>query len=142
MILNRPRVRRTGGFTLIEVMITVAIVAILAAVAVPSYRSYVLRSHRADAMQALSDGQAILERCYAQSFAYNATCATAPAATSPGGFYTVALSNQTATTYTLTATATGMQAQDTQCATFSVDQANQKLGKDTASNLQSACWHP
>ena len=133
--------QRQRGFTLIEVMITVAIVAILASVALPSYRSYVLRSHRAEAMQVLAEGQAVLERCYAQSFAYNAPCSSAPTSPTPQGFYTIVLTN-TATTYTLTATANGMQAKDTQCATMSIDQANQKIGKDSSSNTQSACWNP
>ncbi len=146
MCQHPHRHRRQRGFTLIEIMITVVIVAILAAVALPSYRSYVLRSHRADAMQALAEGQAIMERCYAQTFSYAAggACTNTVAPNSPQGYYQIALSNQSATSYTVTATPTvgNMQTGDTQCATMSIDQANQKIGKDTASNAQSACWNP
>lgn len=46
--------RRGGGFTLIELMITVAVVAILASIAYPSYQSYMQRSRRADAQQLMS----------------------------------------------------------------------------------------
>jgi type IV pilus assembly protein PilE len=136
----RPRSLKTAGFSLIELVTVVAIVGILASVALPSYQRYVLKSHRADAMQALTEGQAILERCYAQSFSYVAACATAPATASPAGFYTIAWSNKTATSYTLTATATGNQAKDTTCNTMSIDQANQKVGKDNGGVAQTACW--
>lgn len=126
------------GFTLIELLIVMVIVGILGAIAFPSYRAWVLKSHRSDAMATLSTDQAILERCYAQTFSYNGACASLPAfpQTSPQGFYTITLTNRTATTYTFTATATGTQAQDTTCATMSLDQANQKTA------TQAACWRP
>jgi type IV pilus assembly protein PilE len=114
------------------------IVGILGAIAFPSYRAWVLKSHRSDAMATLSTDQAIIERCYAQTFSYNGACASLPAfpQTSPQGFYTVTLTNRTATTYTFTATATGTQALDTTCATMSIDQANQKTA------TQATCWRP
>ena len=54
---NRPApraARRARGFSLTELMITLAIIAILASIALPSYRNYVIRSHRGDATQALT----------------------------------------------------------------------------------------
>jgi prepilin-type N-terminal cleavage/methylation domain-containing protein len=97
----------TGGFTLIEVMITVAIVAILAAVAVPSYRDYVLRGRLVDATNALSATRARMEQFYQDNRTYvGGPCATSQTikdftvvcdATAPG----VA---PTATTYTIRAT--------------------------------------
>jgi type IV pilus assembly protein PilE len=126
------------GFTLIELLIVIVIVGILVAIAYPSYRAWVLKSHRSDAMATLSQDQAILERCYAQTFTYNGACAALPVMpqTSPQGFYTITLTNQTATTYTLTATATGTQTLDTTCLTMSVNQANQKTA------TQAVCWTP
>lgn len=136
--------RTTMGFTLIELMTVVAIVAILAAVAIPTYRSYVLRAHRADALSTLTQDQAIFERCYAQNFSYLATCAALPSfpQATPGNFYSIALTGQTATAYLLTATPTNSQFADTTCSTISIDQANQRIGKDGGGIAQSRCWNP
>ena len=70
---------KKNGFTLVELMITVGIVAILAAIAIPSYSAYVMRSNRTDATRTMvADAQA-LERCYSQTFTYLG-CAPLPAA--------------------------------------------------------------
>ncbi len=67
------------GFTLIELMITVAIIAILAAVAYPSYNEYVQRGHRSEGQALLNDTAAFQERYDAQNFVY--VTATADIAT-------------------------------------------------------------
>jgi type IV pilus assembly protein PilE len=61
---------KSRGFTLVEVMIVVAIVGILATVAVPSYRDYVLRSRLVEATSALSDARVRLEQAYADNRSY------------------------------------------------------------------------
>lgn len=138
--LNLPRSHRANGFTLVELIIAVAIVGILATIALPSYKSYVLRSRRTEAMTELTKAQAVIERCYAANFTYIASlCPAAPSPT-PQGFYTMT-SVSSATTYTFTATALGSQTADTLCATMSIDQASQKLAADIGGTAQPSCWN-
>ena len=136
-----------GGFSLVELMVTVAIVGILASIAYPSYRSYVLRSHRADAIRSLTQAAQILQRCYSQSYTFVGCAgipATAPATTaSPNGDY--ALSSTIVAgppqTFLLKAVPAGTQTADTTCAQFTLDQAGQQLASDSGAGDQSTtCW--
>lgn len=137
---------RARGVSLIELMVTVAIVGILAAIAYPSYRAYVLKTNRADAMRTLTEDAQILQRCYSQTYTF-VGCAAPPTApgfiASPNGFYdlnaTIAVGPPQ--TFVLTAIAVGAQAEDTSCATFSVNQAGQQQAQDGSHNDTSAeCW--
>lgn len=132
--------KSTRGFTLIELMIVVLIIAILSAIAYPAYTKYVLRSRRSDAYAALNQAQAVMERCYAQYFSYKpassvGTCPALPG-TSSEGYYSISEPVDTASTYKVTATAVGPQAADTGCATLSIDQA----GNKTSTGGSSDCW--
>lgn len=130
------------GFTLVELLIALLVMGILTAIAYPSYTNYVLRSQRKDAHATLMQDQTIMERCYAQNFSYSGACTGLPTfpQTSAQGYYRVALSNVTATTYTLTATPLGVQTRDTTCASLIVNQANQKTAFDTSGTAQPTCW--
>ncbi len=140
--LDQPvgRGQPARGFSLIELMIVVAIVGILTAIAYPAYRAYVLRSNRTDAVRTLTASAQILQRCYSQTFSFAAASCPVVPTTSPNGYYTVT-NAITATTYSLTATATGPQASDTTCASFTLDQTgNQTAVNSAAGDESTVCW--
>ncbi|HAT1596929.1 TPA: type IV pilin protein [Legionella pneumophila] len=141
--MKNKRVKQSA-FTLVEVLISMVIIGILVSIAYPSYLQYILKSRRADAHATLTQDQIILERCYSQNFSYAAACGALPAfpQTTPNGYYTINISNLTATTYTLTATPVGTQTKDTECASMSINQANVKTAVDSSANAQPECWNP
>lgn len=107
--------RRQQGFTLIEVMITVAIVAILSAIALPAYSEYVLRARITEATNTLSDMRLKMERYYQDNRRYDAVppaCAlntVAPPPTPTAHFtYTCTVTGRD--TYDVIATGTGSMA--------------------------------
>jgi type IV pilus assembly protein PilE len=115
--------RRSKGFTLIELMVTVTIVGILAAIALPSYRNYVLRGQITQATNGLSTVAANMERYFQDNRTYVATNGfTPPCAVTPSpvyGSFTVSCPNVlTATTYTLQAVGSG----STNGMTYLIDQ--------------------
>ena len=138
---------RMKGVTLIELMIVIVVVAILGSIAVPSYRSFVLRSHRVEAKTALLALAAAQEKFYLQNntYATNSLLTTAPpsglglAATTENGWYTVAIANgANAAGFSATATATGTQTADGDCASFTINQ----LGVKTATgDKPTVCWN-
>jgi len=145
---------RNKGFTLIELMIVVAVVGILAAVAYPSYREYVMRSHRTDAKSALLSAAQRMEKFYTEKMTYNAaTLGTAAgdiaSTTSADGFYTIgfdttptaagacsatATTNSSASDFRLCATPTGAQSGDS-CGIFSIS----NIGIKTPTTTR--CWN-
>ena len=134
-----------GGFTLIELMITVAIVAILAGIAYPSYRESVGRSARAELKAALLENAQFLERNFTVANKYNQDSAgnalTLPATQSPkdgAAKYTIAANSTTATDYTLTATRAGSMASD-KCGDFTLTNTGVK-GLANATAPLAECW--
>lgn len=127
---------RAAGFTLIELMVVVAIIGILAAIAYPSYLHYIRSTDRSDAESALLSMGQSLERCYTQNFTYmnctNVTPTPNPQ-TTQNGYYTLAVSANT-NTYTLTATAQGAQTQDTGCTSLQLDNSGAKSPPSCWSN--------
>ncbi|MDX1813051.1 MAG: type IV pilin protein [Gammaproteobacteria bacterium] len=136
------------GFTLIELLIALTILGILAAIVIPAYNAQVQSTRRSDAVSALLQSAQDLERCRSDTLAYNAATCTdySGGVASPRGFYTISSAaadggQQTATTFTLVATPVGNQANDTQCAQFTLDQAGARAAQDnTATDTTADCW--
>ncbi len=134
------------GFTLIEVLIVVAIIGILAAIAYPSYGEYVKKTRRSDGHLALLNAAQSMERCKATAYTYSG-CSPTPTL-SPEGFYTIALDgNATATAFVLQATpASGsLQANDSDCPKLTLNSRGQKGASksgegDTSTDMTSTCW--
>ena len=110
---RRPALRAGAGFTLIEAMITVAIIGILAAVALPSYRDYILRGHLTDASNGLATIRAQMERhfqdnrTYATVGAFTTPCAAAAGSRTFNLFVVSCSGTPTGTAFTLQAVGSG-----------------------------------
>lgn len=118
---GRQHDRRVAGFTLVELVIAVAVLAILMAVAIPSYTRYVISTNRGEARVTLSNTAQLLERCYSRFSRYNAgDCTVTFPVPSETGLYSVT-GEVNAADFTLTATPQGSQAaNDAECANFTL----------------------
>lgn len=126
------------GFTLIELMIVVVIMGILAAIAVPIYSSYRVKSDRAEGKVALVTAAQKMERYFAANSTYNGATIGDVAAdtiqkTTENKLYQLTFSGTpTDTSFTIQATAQGGQAGDTGCTTLKINQKGQKT--------PPSCW--
>jgi type IV pilus assembly protein PilE len=139
--------RRSRGFTLIELMITVAIVAILAAVALPAYKGQIARGKRSDVQSLLVEDAGYMQRYYEANNTYlstgtgaNAISPSLPNTRSPKSGnknYDISIDsdNTSATTFKLKAVPTGSMTGD-KCGTYTIDHLGQKGAGDTV----AACW--
>ena len=146
---SRPPPRsRAAGFTLVELIIVVLIIAVLAAIAFPAYQNSVVKTRRGAAKSCLLESELFMQRFYTTNLRYDQTLPPANAAvvlpactagTDVTNHYTVALTAVAARTYTLTATPQGLQAaKDTDGGTLSINQlgAKTKTGTETV----DYCW--
>ena len=147
-LLSRPQ-RHAAGFTLVELMVAMVLVAILVSVAIPSYQSYVRRGQLSEAFNTLSDVRVKMEQYYQDNKFYGATSGSTACPTLPtygafpftGKYFTVScggLGAAPSQTYTLTATGTGGL---TTGYAYTVNQSGIK-GTTSFSGASSsaACW--
>ena len=130
--------RQQRGFSLVEVMVTIAIVGILSAIALPSYRDYITRSRLGEAFSALATVQPNAEQFWSntRSFANFDTASNVfPAATAN---FTYALSGATASTYVVTATGRG----NSTGFVYTIDQQGNRATTGVPSGWTSnaTCW--
>lgn len=138
MMISPIRIR---GFTLIEVMIVVVIVAILASIAFPSYQEYVLRSNRTEGQALLSDAAARQERYFAQhnTYADTVTKLGLSSANSTNDLYELSISPNPTTSFTLTATPRDSQTRDTKCGTLTLNHQGARGRSGSAASVND-CW--
>ncbi len=139
----RQKLAEHRGFTLIELMIVVAVVAILVAIAIPAYNDQVRKSRRGQAKADIVELAQRAERFHTINNTYVGFWATVPTGdrVSPrtGGTNAYAISQvEAANTFLLTATPQGGQTNDTLCGTLTINQAGVKTRSGTGS--LSDCW--
>jgi type IV pilus assembly protein PilE len=164
--VSRRPAKGPHGFTLIELVVAMVIVAILASIAIPSYSSYVRKARRVDAKTAVLDAASLEERYYSTNYSYTnsavnlgyatAGLVTVPAApvvspatplTVGSGYYQLTIPTLTAPTattpaaYAITATALGDQLNDKSCYQFTVTSTGLRTANNQAqADTTATCW--
>jgi len=137
---------RQAGFTLLELMIVVAVIAILAGIAVPMYIEQMRKGKRAEAAQAIGDIQLREERYRADNPTYatmdqlTGSAANTTSYNSALKYYDVSIANNTGTGYVITATRKGDLASDPRCGNFTMTMAAGVATKGISSGDSAYCW--
>lgn len=135
---------RSHGFTLIELIITVAIVAILARIALPAYTSYMARGKVTDALSALGDYRVKMEQYYQDNRSYGTASGACPVAAPASQYFTFSCTVGAATpsaSYTATATSMAGVGPAAGDYTYSINEQNAKTTLTfKGAAVAKACW--
>jgi type IV pilus assembly protein PilE len=135
---------RQSGVTLIELITVVVIVGILSAIAIPGYRSYVIRANRTDAKSLLMSVATQLEKCYTRYNDYrNPPCGVANSIASSNGTYIVTVTRPIVSAtqppaFSLSAAPQNAQAADAACSNLTLDDAG--VRGTTGTHTVAECW--
>ena len=132
-------IKKTRGFTLIELMIVVAVLSIIVAIGYPSYMEHIKKSRRAEGMGQLLELADRMERAYSDRGTYPTNISEVYVATTDGGFYTLSIVSANNISFTVNAAPTSLGKQDTdKCKTFTLTSLGQK--SVTNSSMNDQCW--
>ena len=139
--------KKITGYTLVELMVAVAIVGILAGIAYPAYKDSVSKSRRAEAMAELVRVANLQEQYFADNRTYTADMTKLGFSADPyvteTGYYSIDTTAVTALSadFIITATAAGLQSSnDSRCTSFSINHLGQKTAKKGADDNTNECW--
>ena len=146
--MNRIRLRSNRGVTLMELMVVMTIVGVLASIAVPTYRQYAVRTHRAAARACLSEYAQFMERYYTSNLTYDGAEDTVLGCATEGGLdqqYQFSVPAFTQRTYTLQAEPINAQAaKDQACAILTLQENGTRgagpSGDDSSAAILAQCW--
>ena len=138
----KQRMQNVKGFTLIELMVTVAVIGILGAIAYPSYTQYIQKGRRVDAKTSLMNAAQAMERYYTENSKYTGAAAgTVFPTASIDGDYTLSFDtgSPAASAYTIKAAPSSSRQSGDKCGTFTLNSVGQKAVTGAASS-SSQCW--
>lgn len=138
------------AFSLIELLIVIMIIAVLSAIAYPSYQKYVLKAHRSDAKSSLMKLAVAQEKFYNQNLSYSDDLVSADglnnlSSITTNGFYQLTVTIKTygvdgEDSFSFNATAINGQTNDNECAQLTINNLNQRQGYTDKGVLNNRCW--
>lgn len=135
--LESHPVAKQAGFTMIEAMITVGVLAIAASLAMPTYTAYVIRTHRTEAIETLMATAACQERLYIRNNAYDADACEGA---SPNGYYAISVTTSNSDqNFLATAAPQGGQTEDS-CGSLTVTDIGVKEAGGEGGDFAQRCW--